>query len=68
MPLDVDTALTPADLSGATRTELLEYIANLNAAAKRMDAKHLAWALRHAQLNAALSEIERRELVRIATA
>lgn len=68
MPLDVDGAYTPADLADASRTELLEYIGNLNAAAKRMDAKHLAWALRHAQLNQAVSEIERRELVRIATA
>lgn len=68
MPLDVNETLTPDDLSAATRSELLEYLANVNATAKRMDAKHLAHAMRHAQINAVVSEIERRELVRILTA
>ena len=68
MALDPALALTPEDLQAATRSELLEYIGNINDAAKRMSSHHLAYPMRHAQLNAAISEVERRDAMRILTA
>lgn len=68
MALDPANTLTPEDLEAATRAELLEYISHINDAAKRMTRDHLAWPMRHAQLNAAISEVERRDAMRILTA
>lgn len=63
--LNVDATLTPDDLTTAHDTELLEYLAGVNADAKRMDVNHLRYPIRHAQLNAAISELERRTCLRL---
>lgn len=63
--LNMDTPLTPDDLATAHDTELLEYLAGVNADAKKMPSDHLRYTIRHAQLNAAISELERRTCLRL---
>lgn len=63
--LDLAATLTPGDLTTAHDVELLEYLAGVNAEAKKMRTDHLRYGLRHAQLNAVLSEMERRVCLRL---
>lgn len=63
--LNVDTTLTPDDLTTAHDVDLLEYLAGVNADAKKMRTDHLRYGLRHAQLNAVISEMERRVCLRL---
>lgn len=65
MSLDLAMTLTPADLQSAFRDELHEYLVSLNETAKAMGDRHLAWPMRHAQINAVLSELERRDVLAI---
>lgn len=63
--LNVDTTLTPDDLTTAHDVDLLEHLAGVNADAKKMRTDHLRYGLRHAQLNAVISEMERRVCLRL---
>jgi hypothetical protein len=68
MSLDLAATLTPDDLTTAHDTELLEYLAGVNADAKRMATDHLRYPIRHMQLNAVLAEMERRTCLRLLSA
>lgn len=63
--LNLEATLTPEDLCTAHDTEIYEYIAGVNADAKKMPTSHLRYGLRHAQLNIAITELERRACVRL---
>ncbi len=66
--LDLAATLTPDDLTTAHDTELMEYLAGVNDAAKNMSSAHLGYPMRHHQLDAVLSELERRKCLRIINA
>lgn len=63
--LNLDAQLAPDDLTTAHDTDLLEYLAGVNADAKKMPTDHLRYAIRHAQLDAVLDEFERRTFLRV---
>jgi hypothetical protein len=63
--LDIEVALRPHDLTTAHDTELLEYLAGINADAKRMNVDHLRHPVRHAQINLVIDELERRACLRL---
>lgn len=65
MSLDIEVALRPHDLTTAHDTELLEYLAGVNADAKKMPTNHIRYPIRHAQLNAVVDELERRACLRL---
>jgi hypothetical protein len=65
MSLDLAATLRPDDLATAHDVDLLEYLAGVNADAKKMPTDHLRYGLRHSQLNLAIDELERRACLRL---
>lgn len=63
--LNIDATLAPDDLSTAHDTELLEYLAGVNADAKKMPTTHIRHPIRHGQINRVLDELERRVCLRL---